>query len=280
MRYGSIPEGHTKSMTHLEYEEAQFIRLPTLIYIIDEENQAILPKHVETGEDAEKLKELKKELREKHIVSTFTTEQDLATKISQDLPELLEDLSKNFSPSDTDADGFEVECIENRTKANLNLRFMNAKEKIRIIQTNMSTVVKDYIDSLESAIIKATEDNSDFEVQLLTLDPESYFSAIRAKQLGVDVHGFRKEMRDALKTLQDKLGKYTCVSIRIYDDFPTQVCFIVEDIIYNYTVTKHQQSRYNCVFKLDSKQPALFKSFVQHFTSVWIDTNTTREYVI
>ena len=280
MRYGSIPEGHTKSMTHLEYEEAQFIKLPSLIYIIDEDNQPILPKHVETGEGAKKLNDLKKELKEKHIVSTFTTEQDLATKLSQDLPELLKELGKNFSPDDTNVDSFEVECIENRTKANLNMGFMDATEKIKIIQTNMSTIVKDYIDSLERSILKATEENNDFEVQLLTLDPESYFSAMRAKQLGVDVHGFRKEMRDALKTLKDRLGKYPCVSIRIYDDFPTQVCFIIDDIIYNCTVTKHQQSRYNCVFKLDSKQPALFKSFVQHFTSVWIDPNTTREYMV
>src|SRR6266700_4786053 len=56
MRYGSIPDGYDRSMTHLEYDEAQRLELPSLIYIIDEENQPILideenqpilPKHVE-----------------------------------------------------------------------------------------------------------------------------------------------------------------------------------------------------------------------------------------
>jgi Domain of unknown function (DUF4062) len=43
MRYGSIPEGHDKSMTHIEYDEAQRIELPSLIYILNE-NQPIPPK--------------------------------------------------------------------------------------------------------------------------------------------------------------------------------------------------------------------------------------------
>ncbi len=49
MRYGSIPKGFDKSMTHLEYDEAQTAKLPSLIYIIDEENQPIIPKHIEFG---------------------------------------------------------------------------------------------------------------------------------------------------------------------------------------------------------------------------------------
>jgi Domain of unknown function (DUF4062) len=49
MRYGSIPDGYTKSMTHLEYDQAQASKLPSLIYLIDEENQTVLPKDVEFG---------------------------------------------------------------------------------------------------------------------------------------------------------------------------------------------------------------------------------------
>jgi hypothetical protein len=59
MRYGSIPDGYDRSMTHLEYDEAQRLELPSLIYIIDEENQPLLPKYIETGPGAEKLRELK-----------------------------------------------------------------------------------------------------------------------------------------------------------------------------------------------------------------------------
>lgn len=95
MRYGSIDENTGKSMTHLEYEEAQKLGLPTLIYIIDEENQPLLPKHVDTGEKALKLSELKAELMKRFTVSFFTTPEDLSRRISQDLPEVLSVMGVN-----------------------------------------------------------------------------------------------------------------------------------------------------------------------------------------
>jgi|ERR1043165_132047 hypothetical protein len=89
MRYGTIPDGYERSMTHLEYDEAQKLNLPSLIYIIDEENQPVLPKHVETGDGARKLRELKDMLTKRHVVSFFTTPEDLAAKILHDVPEAL-----------------------------------------------------------------------------------------------------------------------------------------------------------------------------------------------
>tara|TARA_Y100000294_G_scaffold173756_1_gene190525 strand:- start:2139 stop:2681 length:543 start_codon:yes stop_codon:yes gene_type:complete len=90
MRYGTIPDGYDKSMTHLEYEEAQNQNSPSLIYIIDEDNQPILPKYVEKGEGSERLFKLKQELKKKHVVSFYTTEDNLASKILHDLPPVLE----------------------------------------------------------------------------------------------------------------------------------------------------------------------------------------------
>ena len=89
MRYGSIDEETGKSMTQLEYEEACRLKLPSLIYLIDEDKQPVLPKFVETGEKAELLKILKGELKKKFTVSFFTTPEDLAKRIAQDLPPLL-----------------------------------------------------------------------------------------------------------------------------------------------------------------------------------------------
>ncbi len=125
----------------------------------------------------------------------------------------------------------------------------------------------------------ARNNNRSLEVALLSLDPDSNFAAARAKQLGINVYKFRNELHTALRTLRECFGRYPNVEIRIYDDFPTQICFIIDSIVYNCTVTKHQQSRNNCLFKFDSKHPSLFMSFVSHFTSVWIDKNTTREYM-
>lgn len=106
MRYGSIDEETEKSLTHLEYEEACRLKLPILIYLIDEENQPILPKFVEVGENAEKLKALKVELKRKHIVNFFSTPEDLANRISQDLPTIL---GENISLSNAEQAAFFAE---------------------------------------------------------------------------------------------------------------------------------------------------------------------------
>src|SRR5215475_9784700 len=97
MRYGSIPDGYDRSMTHLEYDEAQRLELPSLIYIIDEENQPILAKNVETGPGAEKLRELKEQLKKRHVVSFFTTPDDLRARILHDVPELLKQLGAEIT---------------------------------------------------------------------------------------------------------------------------------------------------------------------------------------
>ena len=89
MRYGSIDEKSGKSLTQLEYEEAQRISLPSLIYLVNEELQPVLPKHVEFGEGAEKLRIFKESLRKNHMVCLFTTSDDLAAKVTRDIPELV-----------------------------------------------------------------------------------------------------------------------------------------------------------------------------------------------
>jgi hypothetical protein len=85
MWYGSIDPEMGKSFTQLEYEEAQAIRLPSLIYLIDEDRHPVLPKHVEVGEGARKLLELKARLKKSHVVSFFSSPADLAAKVTQDL---------------------------------------------------------------------------------------------------------------------------------------------------------------------------------------------------
>ena len=92
MRYGNIDEETGKSITHLEYEEASRLGLPILVYLIDEQNQPILPKYVEMGEKAKLLQELKTELKKKYVVSFFTTPEDLAKRIAQDLPPILDEI--------------------------------------------------------------------------------------------------------------------------------------------------------------------------------------------
>lgn len=111
MRYGSIPDGYDKSMTHLEYDQAQASKLPSLIYLIDEENQPVLPKDVEFGPGAEKLRALKAALKKQHTVSFFTNPESLRAGILHDVPELLKSIGAEVSSElsvDTDLSDIEV----------------------------------------------------------------------------------------------------------------------------------------------------------------------------
>lgn len=94
MRYGFIDPVNGKSMTQLEYEEAQAVRLPTLIYLIDEEHHPVLPKHVEIGAGAEKLAAFKARLKSAHVVNTFTSPEDLSAKVTQDVVRLAGTMTK------------------------------------------------------------------------------------------------------------------------------------------------------------------------------------------
>jgi hypothetical protein len=100
MRYGSIDSATGKSFTHLEYEEAQLCKLPSLIYLIDEERQPVLPRNIDFGEPGEKLITLKSTLQKRHVVSFFTTPEDLAVRVSQDLPALARRLGSDVRPGE------------------------------------------------------------------------------------------------------------------------------------------------------------------------------------
>jgi len=89
MRYGSVDVASGKSLTHLEYEEAQALRLPSLIYLLDEATHLVLPLHVEVGPNAEKLSALKATLRENHVVNRFSSPEDLTAKLTQDIVRLV-----------------------------------------------------------------------------------------------------------------------------------------------------------------------------------------------
>jgi hypothetical protein len=92
MRYGYIDRESGRSITELEYREAQRTRKPCMIYLIDEKSAQVAPAHVDTGESAVKLRDLKQELRDLtkgHVVGFFSDASDLAMQIATDLIRVL-----------------------------------------------------------------------------------------------------------------------------------------------------------------------------------------------
>lgn len=91
MRYGSVDDETGKSFTQLEYEEAIKNKIPTLIYIIDDDCP-VLPRYVDTDERARKLADFKAILKAEHTVSFFTSPEDFSTKLTQDIVALLNEM--------------------------------------------------------------------------------------------------------------------------------------------------------------------------------------------
>src|SRR4051812_23529560 len=59
VRYGHVPDGAAVSITEMEYNRAVAKNKPRLIFLIDLDNHAVLPRDVETGPGAEKLEQFK-----------------------------------------------------------------------------------------------------------------------------------------------------------------------------------------------------------------------------
>ena len=100
--YGSINQESQKSYTELEYEFALQKNIPVLVYLADmnSPNVGISLNGVDTVHMAE-LNAFKERLQKTHVVSFFTSIDDLGKRIEHDVPEALKNLD-NITVSLTD----------------------------------------------------------------------------------------------------------------------------------------------------------------------------------
>ena len=81
-RYGTIPQGHDKSITHQEYEEAIKEGIPCLIFLLHE--SAPWPTiWVPEGQERKTIKGLRAHLRENHLISYFSSNKELARAVKK-----------------------------------------------------------------------------------------------------------------------------------------------------------------------------------------------------
>lgn len=82
VRYGSRDRTSGLSMTEVEYRRAVEKNKSRLIFLIDQANAKVAPKDFEdSGEGKRRLKGLVAELREDRVTDSFTTPEDLASKV-------------------------------------------------------------------------------------------------------------------------------------------------------------------------------------------------------
>src|SRR5262249_20610524 len=83
-RYGFIPQGETRSVTEMEYEEARRLGLPIFVYLsdpateADDGPQSLFPAETRDTENAAKLREFRAQLSDSNTTTfdTFTTPED------------------------------------------------------------------------------------------------------------------------------------------------------------------------------------------------------------
>jgi hypothetical protein len=161
-----------------------------------------------------------------------------------------------------------VEYFSQRDDAEIRERIHNSKEKIDILQTNLSIIQANYIPD----IIKALEKNKDLSIRMLTLNPQSIFVNFRGEQLEFKdkIDLYRGELETNLKTVAFQLKKFgNRVQIKLYDDFPTQIVFFFDDDVLVGVVSNTGRSRENISFLLSKGTPGVDKSFIEHFDKIW-----------
>ncbi len=83
-RYGSVDPDTNKSFVECEYERAREKGIPRFVYIIDDSHPFPI-QHVSVGEDAERLRKFKQAIQNELTIDYFTTPDDLAKKVYEDL---------------------------------------------------------------------------------------------------------------------------------------------------------------------------------------------------
>jgi len=85
-RYGNVPGGHEKSITELEYMKASELKIPILIYITAISKEDTKYKNVEQDHTKmKKLDDFKNYLNELHTITTYSSPDDLASKVILDI---------------------------------------------------------------------------------------------------------------------------------------------------------------------------------------------------
>lgn len=91
-RYGYIPRGARKSISHMEFDRAVARGLPRLIFLMSD-SHPVQPSDVERGKGAERIESFKNSIRNDHVVEEFSSVEELRTLVLDSLSRLKERVS-------------------------------------------------------------------------------------------------------------------------------------------------------------------------------------------
>jgi hypothetical protein len=162
---------------------------------------------------------------------------------------------------------FVVQCFTNRNRIGIPNLIEKANQRVQIITTNLQYIFTNLKNSIDKAI-ESNKDNPDFKIEILTMDPEGDTTIARAVQLGRRTRQYRDVLRTSLDAMRKAYEDNPKVEIVTYTSLPTQITFIIDDIVITSVISFGQQARGNIHFVMESNRPKIPESFLTHFSSV------------
>lgn len=160
-----------------------------------------------------------------------------------------------------------------RERPDLLSKVADAKQRIWILSTNLESLSPD----LTSRIIEALNDRTrpSLALQLCTQDPYSVFVAERAAQIGLPESVYRHKLHASLLDLGNKLKLCDPEQwdVRMYDTFPTQVAYGVDDQVF-LSIVSTVRSREPIQFALAGNNA---RPFFEHFQTLYVRARSIRE---
>jgi len=167
---------------------------------------------------------------------------------------------------------FRADCYVDRRSCDLEVKYLGANKTVRILELNLDSV-RDQVNT----IIRALTRNPNLSVQILTLNPFSEFAAARADQLAELPFSYRRLLIDTMQATHSALGEIASNrwELRVYDTFPTQIMFQIDESIFHSIISLGRRSRDMLHFEVQRGQPNAQTSFEAHFATLW---NRSVEY--
>jgi hypothetical protein len=168
---------------------------------------------------------------------------------------------------------FQARCYANRKVCDLEVRYLEAEHSIAILELNLETV---NVESIKGALSLAP----DLSVQILTLNPFSKFAGDRAHQLAQLPRTYSRQLYKAVKSTYDKLTEIPRDrwDLRIYDTFPTQITFQIDEALIHSIICLGKRSRDMLHFEVQESQPNASDTFQAHFAQLWSSSPPFEEW--
>ncbi len=185
-RYGTTTECG-KSITQLEYEEAEKLGLERLVYIIDE-NHPVPLKFVDRGESFDKLNLLKRQVS-RSVQGKFTSPADLSSQVVTHLVQLFDRIGANVRAA-FNKHGIREFILKTGYSFSMEEEGIDITPFIEADSTGTFKIIDEYLASVAaSAIIAKNLHNGNFDIihKLVTFTPKVYrLIPILINDMGID----------------------------------------------------------------------------------------------